>query len=88
MRRRTIADEHKARVFTVNGIIRDTVLIDGFDGRTWRLRRERVGLSVEFELIGELFSARRDEIAQETDRVLAFAADGGLPLGIRFLSST
>jgi len=86
-RSRIIAEEHKPRVFTVNGIIRGTVLIDGFVGATWKLRRERTGVAIEVEPFAELTWAQRNDITDEADRLVAFAADGS-PLGVRFISET
>lgn len=40
-RSRVLADEHRPRVMTVNGIVRGTVLVDGFVGGTWRVERTR-----------------------------------------------
>lgn len=84
-RTRIIADEHKPRVFTVNGIIRGTVLVAGFVGGTWKLRRERAGVSVEIEPFTETTAAQRREISDEGARLLAFAADGAVPLGVSCL---
>jgi hypothetical protein len=86
-RSRIIAEEHKPRVFTVNGIIRGTVLIDGFVGATWKLRREHTGVTIEVEPFTELTVAQRNDIAGEADRLLVFVADR-VPLGVRFASES
>jgi hypothetical protein len=84
-RTRIVADEHRLRVFAVNGIILGTVLIDGFVGATWKLNRERAGVMLEIEPFSEPTAMRRKEISDEGERLLAFAADGTDQRGVRFL---
>jgi hypothetical protein len=73
-RTRIIADEHRPKVFTVNGIIRGTVLIDGFVGATWKIARARGTATLVVELFSPSSTAVRNEIAGEGERLLAFAA--------------
>ncbi|GAB3905472.1 winged helix DNA-binding domain-containing protein [Microbispora bryophytorum] len=40
-RARVLTEEHRSRVFTVNGIIRATILVDGFVAGLWRIERRR-----------------------------------------------
>lgn len=40
-RSRIIADEHRKRVITVNGIVRGTVLVDGFVAGSWKIQRTK-----------------------------------------------
>jgi hypothetical protein len=40
-RTRIIADEYRNLVFTVNGIIKATILIDGFVQGLWRIEHQR-----------------------------------------------
>ncbi|GHJ49147.1 hypothetical protein Cs7R123_64890 [Catellatospora sp. TT07R-123] len=73
-RSRVLSEPHRARVFTVNGIIRATVLVDGAVAGMWRLDRGRGTATVTVELFGPQPAAVRDEIAAEAAALLTFAA--------------
>ena len=73
-RARIFAEEHKARVFTSNGLIRATVLVDGFVWGTWRIERRPGTATLVVEGFGALAAADRDALAEEGERLLAFAA--------------
>ncbi|GAA1368034.1 winged helix DNA-binding domain-containing protein [Catellatospora chokoriensis] len=73
-RTRIISDEHRKRIFTVNGIIRATVLIDGSVAGMWRMERERGRAVLAVEPFTEFTAADRDAVAEEGARLLAFAA--------------
>ena len=40
-RSRIIADDHRQRLMTANGVGPGTVLVDGFVGWTWKIARQR-----------------------------------------------
>jgi hypothetical protein len=61
-----------AQVYTINGVIPGSVLIDGFVAGMWRLTRSRERATVTIELFGQ--GRERDALAAEAGRVLAFAA--------------
>ncbi|WP_311922998.1 winged helix DNA-binding domain-containing protein [Microbispora sp. H10836] len=89
-RTRVIAEEHRSRVFTVNGIIRATILVDGFVAGLWRIERgriERAGETavLEIEPFGPLGAATRDALATEGERLLEFAAGDAPARDITFL---
>ncbi|WP_155372697.1 winged helix DNA-binding domain-containing protein [Catellatospora vulcania] len=73
-RTRIISDEHRKRIFTINGIIRATVLIGGFVAGMWRIERERGRAVLAVEPFTAFTAADRDAVAQEGARLLAFAA--------------
>jgi hypothetical protein len=73
-RTRIIAEEHRPRVLTVNGIVRGTILLDGFVGAVWKIGRERVAATLVVEPFVPLTASDRELIADEGDRLLAFAA--------------
>jgi hypothetical protein len=75
-RGRIIADEHRARVFSFNGIIAATLLVDGFVRGTWRIERARGSATLRVELFGPIPRADRDAVAEEGARLLDFAAAG------------
>ncbi|MFF6960465.1 DNA glycosylase AlkZ-like family protein [Streptomyces sp. NPDC008317] len=70
-RTRVLADEHRPRVMTVNGIIRGTVLVDGFVGGTWRFERAKDTAAVVVAPFAPLRPADRDALDAEGLRLLA-----------------
>lgn len=70
-RTRILADEHRSRVMTVNGIIRGTVLVDGFVGGTWRFDRAKGTAAAVVTPFAPLAAADRDTLAGEGLRLLA-----------------
>ena len=79
-RSRVIGPGATKRIYTANGIIPGTVLIDGFVAGMWRLDRRRDAAAVTIELFGREgppgSGAERDALAAEAGRVLAFGAPG------------
>jgi hypothetical protein len=85
-RSRVIGPGATKKIYTANGIIPGTVLIDGFVAGMWRLDRSRDAGTVTIELFGRDGSpgpgaeragrAERDALADEAGRVLAFGAPG------------
>jgi hypothetical protein len=76
-RTRIIAPEHRPHVFTANGIIRGTVLVDGFVAATWKLAPDAVTITPLTAL------KPRDEIEAEAHRLVEFA-DADVP--VRFVA--
>jgi hypothetical protein len=64
-RTRILADEHRPRVMTVNGIIRGTILVDGFVGGTWRFERSKDTAAVVVSPFAPLRAADRDALDEE-----------------------
>jgi hypothetical protein len=83
-RSRVISAEATKRVYTVNGVIPGTVLIDGFVAGMWRLARSRDAATLTIELFGPArqhgaegrAAEERDALVAEAERVLAFGAPG------------
>ncbi|MFJ6211915.1 winged helix DNA-binding domain-containing protein [Streptomyces sp. NPDC092296] len=77
-RTRVLPDPHWARVCTRNGLVRGTVLSDGFVQGTWRIvcggREVPPALSVE--LFAPLPAADREAVEREGRRLLAFSLSG------------
>jgi hypothetical protein len=71
-RSRVVSPEVTTRLYTINGVIPGTVLVDGFVVGRWRLTRSRQEAAVTIELFGP--PRGRDALAAEAGRVLAFAA--------------
>jgi hypothetical protein len=78
-RSRVVSPESTSRLYTINGVIPGSVLIDGFVAGMWRLTRSRPKAAVTIEMFGpvrRLDAAQRDALTAEAERVLAFAAPG------------
>ena len=73
-RSRVISTEATGRLYTINGVIPGSVLIDGFVAGMWRLARGRDAAAVTIEMFGPV--RERDALTAEAERVLAFAAPG------------
>jgi len=78
-RSRVVTPEATRRLYTINGVIPGTVLVDGFVAGMWRLARTRAEATVSIEMFGPVRrgdAARRDALTAEAERVLAFGAPG------------
>jgi hypothetical protein len=73
-RSRVISAEATRRLYTINGVIPGSVLIDGFVAGMWRLARSRDAAAVTIEMFGP--ARGHDALIAEAERVLAFAAPG------------
>jgi len=71
-RARVVSAEATRRLYTVNGVIPGSVLIDGFVAGMWRLTRSRPEAVLTIEMFGRVRD--RDALAAEAGRVLAFGA--------------
>ncbi|MBB3643717.1 winged helix DNA-binding domain-containing protein [Variovorax atrisoli] len=79
-RSRILSESHRARVFTVNGIVRGTVLLDGFVAGVWKIERDRNRskkniATVLLEPFGRWSKADRDGVEREALDLLAFSSD-------------
>ncbi|OXS58872.1 hypothetical protein B1A99_12985 [Cohnella sp. CIP 111063] len=83
-RARIISEEDRKRVFTINGIIRPTFLIDGFVAGMWSLVRERGSAALVITPFRPLSPQDRDALAEEGERLLSFAAPECEQREIRF----
>ncbi|MBP1977098.1 winged helix DNA-binding domain-containing protein [Cohnella thailandensis] len=75
-RSRIIDDRYRSRVFTVNGIIRPTILLDGFVAGTWSIHRSRDRSTLCVEPFLKLTGEQSDALLQEGKQLLRFAAEG------------
>ena len=73
-RSRIVADAHRPRLFGTNGVIPGTVLVDGFVRATWRIARERGAATLVVAPFARLAARERAAVAEEGERLLAFAA--------------
>ena len=73
-RSRVISTEATKRLYTVNGVIPGSVLVDGFVAGMWRLTRSRDAATVTIEEFAPI--RERDALTTEAERMLAFGAPG------------
>lgn len=83
-RSRILADEYRSRVFTVNGIVKATILIDGFVQGIWRIERDKSIATLIIEPFRPLAERDREALADEGARLLAFAAADADRREVRF----
>jgi len=83
-RRRIMSDEAKARVFSNNGIIRPTILVDGMVAGVWRIVRSKERTNLEITPFEPLRAPDRAALEAEGSRLLEFATDGATQGEARF----
>jgi hypothetical protein len=71
-RTRVLPEEYRKLIFSKNGIVLGSVLVDGFVQGAWRIDRARDTAT----LVVESFQALPDEVAEEGTRLLEFMAPG------------
>jgi len=84
-RTHVISEEDRQRVFTVNGIIRQTILVDGFVHGLWKLHLTGNDAYVQILPFRALTPADQRNLENEGEALIAFAAAGKTSLGVRFL---
>ncbi|MFC8176888.1 winged helix DNA-binding domain-containing protein [Streptomyces sp. NPDC057325] len=77
-RSRILTEEQHRLVFTRNGLIRATFLLDGFVRGIWRIEQQRKGAVLVLEPFASLTKKEREVLVQEGEDLLAFltAPDG------------
>jgi hypothetical protein len=83
-RSRVISEEHRKRIFTPNGLIPGTFLVNGEVAGTWRLTAKKKTALLEFTPFGKVSKRDRARLEAEGGRLLAFAVPGAEPAGITF----
>ncbi|MGR4866822.1 winged helix DNA-binding domain-containing protein [Caulobacter sp. LARHSG274] len=73
-RTRVMSAEHKRRLYTANGVVRAAVLIDGFTAGRWRIEDGKTTSTLYVELFDRPAGAVARTVAEEGERLLAFAA--------------
>ncbi|HEU4327495.1 MAG TPA: winged helix DNA-binding domain-containing protein [Roseiflexaceae bacterium] len=73
-RTRIISDEHRRRVFTINGLIASTILLDGAVAGAWSIEQGRRAATLRITPFAPLTSQDHDALVEEGDRLLDFAA--------------
>ncbi|WP_433380155.1 winged helix DNA-binding domain-containing protein [Streptosporangium sp. CA-115845] len=83
-RTRMTEEEYRGRVFTVNGIIKATVLVDGFVRGMWKVTGKRGEAILEVELFAPVSAGERADLEMEGARLLDFVAPKASSRDIRF----
>jgi hypothetical protein len=83
-RDRIMAQEYRARIFTVNGIIRSTILVDGFVQGLWRIDRAKDLATLVVEPFAPLRKKTVAALAKEGEGLLRFAASDASRHDVRF----
>ncbi|GAB4210763.1 MAG: winged helix DNA-binding domain-containing protein [Roseiflexaceae bacterium] len=83
-RTRIISEAHRRRVFSVNGLIASTILVDGFVAGIWSIERSRSAATLRITPFAPLAAPDRDALAEEGARLLEFAAAEGQERDILF----
>ncbi|SFD98078.1 Winged helix DNA-binding domain-containing protein [Actinacidiphila alni] len=83
-RGRILDDAHRSKVMTVNGIVRGTILVDGFVGGTWRFERAKDEAAVVVTPFTPLSAADRDALGTEGLRLLAASDPAAERPDVRF----
>jgi hypothetical protein len=72
-RTRIIDDAARRRVFTINGLIRGTITVDGWVRGIWKIERGRGTASLRVERFGRIAGRDQAALTDEGMRLLAFA---------------
>jgi hypothetical protein len=73
-RSRIMSAEHKRRLYTANGVLRAAVLVDGFTAGRWRIEDAKAESVLRVELFDKVAKPVAKALADEGERLLAFAA--------------
>ncbi|MET7541773.1 winged helix DNA-binding domain-containing protein [Streptomyces sp. NPDC005507] len=82
-RSRIITEEQRKLVFTRNGLIKPTFLVDGFVRGMWRIEQRRKAATLVLEPFGPLSGKDHDALVEEGNALLAFAAASATARDIR-----
>jgi hypothetical protein len=83
-RSRVISEEHRKQVFTVNGQVRGTILIDGFVNGMWKIAQAKDAATLSIESFGRLSKKDRASLSEEGLRLLNFVVHNVERREIRF----
>jgi len=83
-RSRMISEEHRKQVFTVNGLVRGTILLDGFVSGMWKIAHAKEAATLTVESFGRLSKKDRMSLTVEGLRLLNFVAHNVERREIRF----
>jgi hypothetical protein len=70
-RTRIVPEAYRPRVMTANGIVRGTILVDGFVAGTWRFARAKGTAAAEVTHFAPLAAGDREALTADGLRLLA-----------------
>ena len=70
---RVIDPAHRAAIYTPNGMLPGTLLVDGFVAATWAIERTPTSALLRIASFERIGPAERAEVSAEGQRLLAFA---------------
>jgi hypothetical protein len=73
-RTRIISEADRRRVFTINGLVRSTILVNGFVHGVWRTTIRRKEAIVDLEPFRPVSARNLEALRREAPRLLTFAA--------------
>ncbi len=79
-RTRIMAEAHRSRLWTANGIFPGTILVDGFVRGSWKISQDKEAATLRITEWEPVSAAHREELAEEGARLLAFAAPQAKPV--------
>lgn len=85
-RTRVVSDEHRKRIFTVNGIIRATFLVDGFVHGMWKAEKKRGEATLRIEPFAPVPGPERAALEEEGMRLLAAVHPDAKAHAVEFVS--
>ncbi|WUH98039.1 winged helix DNA-binding domain-containing protein [Spirillospora sp. NBC_00431] len=85
-RARIVTEEHRKRIFTVNGIIRATVLVDGFVHGMWKIEKRRGEAALRVDPFAPVPKRDRTALEEEGLRLLAAAHPDAKTHRVEFVS--
>lgn len=83
-RSRVFDPAYRDAIFTRNGLVFATFLIDGFVRGTWALKRDAKAAVATFSPFRRLSAAEREALGEEVARWMAVAAPDGVARDVRF----
>lgn len=75
-RTRIMNDTHRQAMWSRNGIVPGSLLVDGFAAGTWKIRRNKEEATLWIRLHTSISSTDRAEVEEEGWQLLAFASPG------------
>ncbi|GGV20409.1 hypothetical protein GCM10010182_47930 [Actinomadura cremea] len=85
-RTRIVSEEHRKRIFTVNGIIRATFLVDGFVHGMWKAEKRRGEATLRIDPFAPVAKPERAALEEEGLRLLAAVHPDAKAHAVEFLS--
>lgn len=85
-RSRIFEESLRGSIFTRNGLVAATILVDGFVAGTWKLQRDARSATLTLTPFKRLKTADRQALEREAEHCLGVAAPGQAQRDLRFLA--